>query len=64
VDLSPRPKLDHLNKKEILETPIAVHGKIQRYQVNVEARLDEDEDAIDILTEPSGAREKKTSPKK
>ena len=44
--------------------PIAVHGKIQRYQVNVEARLDEDEDAIDILTDPSGAGEKKTSSKK
>lgn len=26
-------------------------GKVQRYQVNVEARLDEDEEAIELLGE-------------
>lgn len=34
-----------------METLITVHGKIQRYQVNVEARFDADKDAIEILTE-------------
>jgi hypothetical protein len=37
-----------LTEKEILETLITVHGKIQRYQMDVEARLDEDEDAIEF----------------
>jgi hypothetical protein len=50
-----------LTEKEILETPITVHGKIQRYQVNVEARLDEDENAIEILTEPAPAVKKRRS---
>jgi hypothetical protein len=48
-----------LTEKEILETPITVHGKIQRYQVNVEARFDEDEDAIEILTKSTPVQEKK-----
>jgi len=38
-----------LTEKEILEIPITVHGKIQRFQVNVVARLDEDEDAVEIF---------------
>lgn len=50
-DLSPRPKKELFTDNEWKSTPITVHGKIQRYQVNVEARLDEDEEAIEILNE-------------
>lgn len=35
----------------MLATLITVHRIIQCYQVNVEARLDEDKDVIEILTE-------------
>jgi hypothetical protein len=60
-DLSPRPKKELFTDEEWQKTPITVHGKVQRYQVNVESRLDEDEDAIGLLDEqllkPEGIKE-------
>lgn len=37
--------------EEFQKIPIAAHGKIQEYQVGVEARFDEDELAITTLNE-------------
>jgi len=40
-----------LTEDEFQQIPVTAHGKIQEYEVAVEGRFDEDEQAIDILNE-------------